>query len=226
MNYLAHLYFADSTDESIVGNLLPDFVRGSTKTITGKYAADIMVGFHRHRFVDAFTDAHAAFITSKKRLDSSLGLMRGVIVDVFYDHLLTRHWSQYASVPLKDFSTRCYDAFERQIDILPKRLAWAAPLWRYHESLSSYGNMESLRFVLMRIANRVYRRTDRRFDLTPALETLENERAAFNDDFNRFFPALIDTVRKAVRKDANVTPTTTCEPYGLWACETSPGPTT
>lgn len=191
MNYLAHLYFADGTDASIVGNLLPDFVRGATKRIAAKYGPDIMVGFRSHRFVDAFTDTHAAFISSKRRLDPSLGLLRGVVVDVAYDHLLATQWEHYHDTPLNVFATQCYDALERSTALLPERLQRGLPFWRELDLLGSYARIEGIRVALERIADRVERRTGRRFDLAGELKTFEAQRDAFEDDFARFFPALI-----------------------------------
>lgn len=191
MNYLAHLYFADGTDASIVGNLLPDFVRGATKRISAKYGLDVMAGFFCHRFVDAFTDTHAAFITSKRRLDPALGLLRGVVVDVAYDHLLATQWSQYHDTPLSVFTTQCYDALERSIALLPERLQRGLPFWRELDLLGSYASLDGIHVALERIADRVERRTGRRFDLAGELRTFEAQRESFVADFARFFPALI-----------------------------------
>lgn len=191
MNYLAHLYFAGTTDASVVGNLLPDFVRGATKRIAAKYGPDIMAGFYSHRFIDAFTDTHAAFITSKRRLNPDLGLLRGVVIDVAYDHLLASQWSRYHDTPLSVFTSQCYDALERSIAILPERLRRALPFWRELDLLGSYATLEGIHVALERIADRVERRTGRRFDLAGQLETFEVHRKAFEVDFERFFPALI-----------------------------------
>ncbi len=196
MNYLAHLYFADGTDASIVGNLLPDFVRGSTKRIAATYGPQIMAGFHTHRLVDAFTDTHAAFITSKQRLNPELGLLRSVVVDMVYDHLLASQWREHHGMTLRAFATRCYDALERQTDLLPMRLQRALPFWRELDLLSSYTSVDGIDIALQRIADRVERRTGRRFDLAGELKTFNAERAAFEADFAGFFPALKQAVKQ------------------------------
>ena len=58
MNYLAHLYLAEDTPESIIGNLLGDFVKGSA---INDYSEGIKAGIKLHRKIDLFTDSHIFF---------------------------------------------------------------------------------------------------------------------------------------------------------------------
>lgn len=191
MNYLAHLLLADDTDESILGNLLPDFVRGSTRSMTAKYSPEVMAGVERHRFVDAFTDAHPSFLTSRARLDPSLGLLRGVIIDVFYDHLLIERWPDYCDQPLERFTRGCYAALDRQRAILSPHLAEAVSHWLTFDVLAAYRTMDGVAFAFERIDARLQRRTGKRFDLRAALPMLQQHRSALLTDFDTFFPALI-----------------------------------
>ena len=55
MNYLAHLFLAEKTEESILGNFLGDFVKGRLKD---QYSAEILKGIVTHRKIDAYTDSH------------------------------------------------------------------------------------------------------------------------------------------------------------------------
>jgi hypothetical protein len=59
-----------------------------------------------HRTIDAFSDRHPAVHRRKRILTSEYGRLSGVIVDVFYDHVLARRWAEaligYASGSPKD----------------------------------------------------------------------------------------------------------------------------
>jgi acyl carrier protein phosphodiesterase len=55
MNYLAHLFLADDTPESLIGNLLGDFLKGVNKE---QYSIAIQLGIELHRKVDVCTDSH------------------------------------------------------------------------------------------------------------------------------------------------------------------------
>lgn len=51
MNYLAHLYLAPDDDESLLGNLMGDFVKGP---LDGRFSPGIAAGIRLHRHIDSF----------------------------------------------------------------------------------------------------------------------------------------------------------------------------
>ncbi len=55
MNYLSHLFLAEDTEESKIGNLLGDFVKG---WLNDDFTPEIIKGIKTHRKVDSFTDSH------------------------------------------------------------------------------------------------------------------------------------------------------------------------
>jgi len=58
MNYLAHIYLADSNDESRLGNFLGDFVN---KSLENDFEHAIRNGIFMHRKLDSFTDSNPFF---------------------------------------------------------------------------------------------------------------------------------------------------------------------
>ena len=85
MNFLAHLYLADDTPHSLIGNMLGDFVNGDFRS---RYNTEICRGILLHRKVDVFTDNHPVFLHSKRRISNEYRLLKGIMVDLFYDHFL------------------------------------------------------------------------------------------------------------------------------------------
>ncbi len=61
MNYLAHLLLAEKSAQSLIGNLLGDFVKGSLEKYKGVYSETIIKGIRTHRQVDDFTDKHRIY---------------------------------------------------------------------------------------------------------------------------------------------------------------------
>ena len=53
MNYLAHLFLAGGSPESLIGNLAGDFVKGA---LGDRFTPGIREGIMQHRRIDAFTD--------------------------------------------------------------------------------------------------------------------------------------------------------------------------
>src|SRR6476469_1163611 len=106
MNYLAHLYLADNSPESILGNLLGDFVK--CQAAFNIYPIAIKKGIQLHRQVDAYTDSHAVVRESKKLISNINKRYAGIIIDVFYDHFLAKNWLTYSSIPLNEFAANVY----------------------------------------------------------------------------------------------------------------------
>jgi len=62
MNYLAHAYLSFNVPSILVGNMISDFVKGSSKL---GYPVSIQKGIMLHRDIDAFTDTHPATAKAK-----------------------------------------------------------------------------------------------------------------------------------------------------------------
>src|SRR3954463_9153752 len=109
MNWLAHLFLSQPDPAFRVGNLLPDLLPISALS---DLAPEILRGVRQHRRIDAFTDTHPVVRRSINRLNPPLRRFGGIVVDVFYDHFLSRDWERYSKVPLSNFIGEIYVAFE------------------------------------------------------------------------------------------------------------------
>ena len=54
-------------------------------------------GILLHRKIDTFTDAHPIFRQSKHRLVPTYNHYAGVLVDIYYDYFLAKHWKEYSN---------------------------------------------------------------------------------------------------------------------------------
>ena len=193
MNYLAHLILGDDSDESLVGALLGDFVKGSELS---RYSPAIQRGIRLHRRVDSFTDAHPVVIRSKRRIDPRYRLLKGVMVDIFYDHFLAKNWGEYARIPLEKFARQVYTSLRRHNCVLPRRLKWMLPYMVADNWLLSYREEETVAIVLGRMSQRLTRKNI----LGQGAEQLRRHYGALEDDFREFFPELkayVDTAGSA-----------------------------
>src|SRR6476661_8265750 len=105
MNYLAHLFLAAETAESLIGNLAGDFVKGA---LGDRFPPAIAEGIRHHRRVDAFTDAHPSVAAFRRVLIPEHGHYGRVISDMFFDHFLAVDFSGYAQESLDAFLARVY----------------------------------------------------------------------------------------------------------------------
>lgn len=183
MNWLAHLLLSEPTPAFRVGGILPDLV--SAAVLEG-LPLEFQRGILRHRQVDAFTDAHPVFRRSVERFQPPLRRFGGVLVDIFYDHFLSRNWHIYSDIPLPVFVAECYAAFEEtRTDLPPEAYAHLQRI-RAGDWLGSYCEIAGIAHTLQRISTRMRRP----IDLTPAVAVLESDYDSFHADFMAFFPRI------------------------------------
>ena len=119
MNYLAHLYLAEQSSEGLLGGLLGDFVKGR---LDDRYTDTVRRGIALHRAIDSYTDAHPLHLESRNRIGRQRRRYAGIIIDVCYDHFLSRCWADYSSESLGCFTERVYDVLRQHQESLPDRL--------------------------------------------------------------------------------------------------------
>lgn len=171
-----------------MGNLLPDFLRNSELQLLPR---EFNRGIRVHRLVDVFTDNHPVVLQSRRRLPPPYRRYAGIVVDMFYDHLLATQWQRYATVGFEQFTSEVYAGLQSQCACIPsharERLEWIVRA----DLLGSYRETEGIRRALERIGSRLRRPVD----LGGAVTMLEEESAAFSRDFEVFFPQLQAHVR-------------------------------
>jgi len=185
MNYLAHLFLSDGTPESLIGNLLGDFVKGSIENI---YSLKIIEGIYLHRKIDSFTDSHPIFRSSKRLIALDRRRFSGIMIDVFYDHFLAKNWSNYSSIPLPDFTNYVYQVLQENQKILPEQLKNILPDMIAHDWLASYRETSTIN----RAINGISRRIKRKNNLFGGVEELLLNYQQLQSDFSIFFPELIN----------------------------------
>jgi len=156
MNYLVHLYLSDPDPDCLLGNLMGDFVKGP---LGGSYSSGMRQGMIQHRAVDSFAQDNTTFRRSKRRLDARFGHCRGVMIDVFYDHILASNWERFAQGSLESFAAQIYRLLEANHARLPAGLRQVAPRMISGDWLVSYREPKTIATVLSRLADRLSRPT-------------------------------------------------------------------
>ena len=116
MNFLAHALLAGDADPDRVGGLLGDFVKG---LLPAGLPPALASGVALHRAIDSYADRHPAFIASRSRISATRRRVSGVLVDLFYDHLLARDWADYRTDSLDAYCAGLYAALQGHRDVLP-----------------------------------------------------------------------------------------------------------
>ena len=93
------------SNDAILGGLLGDFVFG--KSILEDWRPSVRVEIIRHRRIDRYTDDHPTVVAARA-LFGPLRRYSGIVLDVYFDHLLARDWRHWNDAPLDEFTTRVY----------------------------------------------------------------------------------------------------------------------
>lgn len=179
MNFLAHAYLSGDSPADRLGGLIGDFVKGP---LPAGLPPDVAAGVRLHRQIDVFADAQPAFIRSRSRVSPGRRRVGGVIVDMFYDHFLARHWDEFHDIPLEDFAAQMYRLMDEHAALLPPRLLDILPCMREADWLTSYRSAPATAQALDRIALRLRRANT----LAGSGAELQSDYAGFEADFFEF----------------------------------------
>lgn len=183
LNYLAHLYLSSDRPQLSLGNFIADHVKG---TLFDRFSEDIKDGIKLHRLIDSFTDAHPVVEESKARLRPEFRKYAPVIVDIYFDHFLARDWEQYHHLSLEAFAANSYQMLRENESLLPERALHMLNYMEPQNWLVSYGTLQGMQKALTGLS----RRTNFESNMQHAHLFLEKHYAAFEEEFNRFFPEI------------------------------------
>ena len=185
MNFLAHIFLSGDDEEVMIGNFIADAVKG--KNYLG-YSDGIIKGVLLHRRIDAFTDSHVVVGESKRRLRPKYRKYAGVIVDMYYDHFLSKYWENYSEVSLSQFVGNAYQVFQRRIDCLPSRIQLMLPHMIEFDWLKNYAHLEGITGALGGLSRRA------RYDsgMEYAVSDLKQDYCKYKCEFELFFPELMN----------------------------------
>lgn len=187
MNWLAHVFLSEPDVEFRLGNLLADIVRGEELRRT---TARFQRGAQKHKQIDAFTDSHPLVKRSRARISPEFRRFSGVLVDVFYDHLLALHWDAYSPIVLDAFTSKFYADIESSKIELPSSARVTLDRIIRHDLLGSYRRVEGVERSLRRVSAYLSSRWRREFELERGVADLISQHAGLDADFVEFFPQL------------------------------------
>lgn len=191
MNFLAHIYLARHSDRAMVGALLGDFVRLKDTVL---YHPEIQADIVLHRMVDTFTDSHPVVLAAKGMFQDQHRRYAGILLDIFYDHILSTHWSDYSDEPRQQLIQRFYAALQEQGRILlPDTLQAALPRMISQDWLGSYHEFSGVEIAVQRTSQRLSKNGHLLF---AGLADLQSNFAVLSEGFQQFFPDLVRYVQE------------------------------
>lgn len=185
MNFLAHFHLAWPDDGLIAGGLEGDYFKGPLR---GQLPDGIERGVQLHRAIDGFTDRHPAVETVRSEFQGGLRRYAGILIDLSFDHFLSRHWAQFADLDLLDFNSGIYRSLDLQRGLLsPSAQRMHARLVE-HDLLGIYQQWETVSASAERIGTRFRRENP----FTGIDGELDRRRGRLEEAFLDFYPDLVN----------------------------------
>lgn len=197
MNYLAHQYLSFQNEEIQLGNLYGEIVRGKDFT---NYPKGIQLGIKLHRSIDTFTDQHEVVKRSSQLFHKNYGKYSPVIIDVFYDYFLIRNWNKYSEIPLEKFIEDAYALFRKNFDTFPPRLQYIIKYMLKMDWFRTYQTKEGVKKTLEGISQRAKFENN----IEDAVNELNIYEEQLDNDFNEFFPEIINYCKKFIETETNL----------------------
>lgn len=182
------MFLSCSDHGLIVGNYIADFIKNKELDL---FEENIIMGIYLHRHIDTFTDNHPVFRECTHALHHTQHKYAPVVIDIYFDYFLCRHWDKFDSRPLNDFTEGIYTILEKYIHLYPEKVKQLLPRMIGDDFLLSCSTEERL----IRTFSFIKRRTGYTNNLEKAHEDLKNNYSFFETQFMLFFPELISFVK-------------------------------
>lgn len=166
-----------------LGGLMGDFVRGP---IDPTLPRGIRQGIALHRAIDSYTDQHSEIAALKAQFEPPFRRYAGILIDIWFDHLLARDFSRWSAVPLQTFSDDVIGLLHMHESELPDSLNRFARYLHARRLPAAYAEREMISEVLAGVGSRLQRANP----LARGLLEISRLELELAQAFARFFPQL------------------------------------
>lgn len=152
MNYLAHAYLSKEDEGLLIGNFIADHLRGNNFDYLSQ---EIKNGIILHRQIDSFTDSHQAFKRSKRVFYDGFEKYSGILVDIYFDHLLAADFNLHHHQTLPEFTDHVYAIYQNNRHLLPDMSNKFLGYVLKNNIYNAYGKIEGIEKVLFHLSHRI-----------------------------------------------------------------------
>lgn len=191
MNYLAHSFLSFNNEKLLIGNFIADAIKGNSYK---SYDIEIQKGILLHRKIDEFTDKHTIVNRSINRLNGEFNKYGSVVIDMYYDHFLSKFWNKYSNTNLNLYTQNIYNILNLNFLILPPKIKRILPIMISQNWLYNYQFFDKLDDNFNGMATR----TKFKSNFENASSILIKNYSELANDFILFFDDIIYFVNKQI----------------------------
>lgn len=188
MNFLAHMFLTYGDKERTVGNYIADFIRNRDLVL---FSDRIVEGVMLHRHIDHYTDTHPEVLKSTRKLRARHKKYAPVVIDVFYDYILSKNWDKFSTIDMRLFADNIYVHLNEHSEEFPIHLQDITSRLIADDFLLKYGTQTGIEKTF----NRIGKRAKFNSNFATAFDDLEDGYEEINEGFLKFFPDLISEVK-------------------------------
>lgn len=196
MNFLAHNFLSFQRPGLIVGNYLGDFIRNPEVRLLPEA---VQTGVVVHRMIDSYTDTHEQVKSATRLLHPTMGKYAPVVIDIYFDFLLSKRWSDFHPQPLEQYCEVAYKVLLRHRHLMSDRIANRMQRMVTDRWLENYQTYSGLQ----RIFSFLSKRAKFRSNLGVAPKILKPMEEELEEIFMRFFPDVIIHIRTFLEETKN-----------------------
>jgi acyl carrier protein phosphodiesterase len=183
MNVLAHALLAGNDAALRLGGTMGDFVHGTPDPALPQRVSD---GIYLHRAIDTFTDSHPEVRAARERMSPPFRRYAGILLDVWFDHLLARDFAAWSETPLAIFSDGLRAELHAAVTILPPGLVRFLDYMDRHDLPAGYARIDRVAGAFAGISQRLSRANP----VADGVPVLLSQAAELERTFAKFFPDL------------------------------------
>jgi acyl carrier protein phosphodiesterase len=133
-------------------NLFGDYVKGSDLS---RFPEKVQKGLRLHREIDNYVDHHPIVVELLHELYPSLPKISGVAVDLYFDHLLAKFWSDYHPTPLEDYLAEFYQTIPKEQEFFSEDFNFLLSKMIPGKWINQYHDFKGLTMVCTRLSARI-----------------------------------------------------------------------
>ncbi len=183
MNHLAHTLLAGEDELLQLGGLMGDFVHGRPDS---SLPERVVAGIRLHRAIDVYTDSHPEVAAARALLPSPYRRYGGILLDMWFDHLLARDFSRWSEHRLDTYSSGVRGLLYRYEPLLPPGLLRFRHYMEAHALPGGYARPEEMSAALDGISHRLSRANP----VGEAMPVLIGLERPLQSSFETFYPQL------------------------------------
>ncbi|MCE3225760.1 MAG: phosphodiesterase [Bacteroidetes bacterium] len=180
MNYLAHSFLSNNQPGLIVGNFIADHIHGNHFE---NFPPEIIEGVKLHRRIDTFTDSHLKFQESKRLFYNGFEKYSGILIDIYFDHLLAANFHNYSQLNLEDYCKSTYDVYNKHTEFLPQSSAGFLEYVLKNNVYFAYSSIDGIERVLYHLSQRI----NHGVWLNESVDIFKKNEERLKENFDLFF---------------------------------------